>query len=169
MEENERAYTNEEIFKAITRLPEEEQQIILTTLGVDNIKAACASKTNIEACNQALHEKADITIKISNALTQVYENVNNPITASCDDIMRDYDKLKKENKKMLALTLLNNNTFQKDCCEIMIADLKREIAEDQSLKAVDSMFNISGFLEKCLCNGIGLNHTYTGNINEKHI
>jgi hypothetical protein len=169
--ETEKTYTNDEVLKAISRLGDEQQQIIISSFSVDNIKMVCSNKANLNACKEALIEKANISIKIADAITELYNNLNNPSVASCADIMGDYDKLNEEKKKELALGLLNNGTFQRDCCEILIADMERIITENPTLKNLDNIFNLTGFYQKCLRDGIGLNHTYiVGAKNEeKHI
>jgi hypothetical protein len=169
--ETEKTYTNEEIFRAITRLTDEQQHIIILSFPIDNIKMVCSSMANLNACKEALIEKANISIKIADAITEIYNNLNSPSAASCADIMGDYDKLDEEKKKELAIELLNNGTFQKDCCEILISDMERIIAENSTLKNLDNIFNLTGLYKNCLKDGIGLNHTYiVGAKNEeKHV
>ena len=162
MEENKEytpVHSYDEVMKAIMKLPEEEKNAILKYVDIVKIASALDSeeicKSNIIACQECVYAYT----MVSKALDDLYKLVNAPENAT-DEMLSDYDRLNVSQKKETALKLLNNSEFQKDCCEILISDMERNIASDSTLKALDNLLGITKYLRRCLRLGIGADHQY---------
>ena len=66
----------------------------------------------------------------------------------------------EDEKKQIVLNLINNPDFQKKCCEIMSCDMKRNINADDTLKALDQLFNFGKYIDEFIEAGIGCDHEY---------
>ena len=75
-------------------------------------------------------------------------------------IAEEYKELDAEGKFDTALALMNESDFQKDCSEILFADMKRIVESDPTLSAINKLFNITGYYEKAIKLGIGCDHKY---------
>ena len=96
---------------------------------------------------------------IVNTVSELHTIINTPVD-SVDDMLADYDKLNERQKKETTISLLNNDVFQKDLCDILVKDMKRVISGDPTLKFWDDLLGISNYYSKCIEMNIGTNHKY---------
>lgn len=98
-------------------------------------------------------------LRVICSISKLHKYVNN-LTNNTDYIVEDYEKLSENQKKEIALRLLNNAEFQKDCCEILVSDMERIAKSDETVKAINDVFNITGWCKNLIKQGIGMNHKY---------
>ena len=105
MEENKEytpVHSNDEVMKAIMKLPEDEKNAILKYFDIVKIASALDSeevcKSSIIACQECVYAYT----MVSKALGDLYKLVNAPDNA-IDDMMSDYDKLNVSQTKETAL------------------------------------------------------------------
>ena len=153
------ALTYSEVIRAVERLTEEEKQIILNMTNIEQLSLLMTSKEAVDDYKKLLEEHIRTCHVAIGAMSKLYEYVNN-LTNDTDFIVGNYEKLTDAQKKEIALRLLNNNVFQKDCCNILVSDVEKIIKENPTLKAINDTFNIVGFYKKNIERGIGMNHKY---------
>lgn len=153
------AHSYDEVMRAIMKLPEDKKDIILTSLDIAKIVTALDSEKNFAKTIDACDKYINCWAMVRDALNELYNLVN--ITESAtDNVMSDYDMLDASQKKETALRLLNNGEFQRDCCEILITDMERVVANDSTLKGLDNLFGLTKYFKKFLQLGIGADHQY---------
>ena len=147
------------VLKAITKLPDEEKEVLLDLMTINNVVSLIVSQENLKEYVNSI----DIVLKRYSLLVKALADICNIMNDTMDgvsDLVCDYNKLDTDEKKEATLKLMNNSTFQKDCCEILVGDMERIVEEDTTVKAFNDMFNITGWYKKLIKQGIGLNHEY---------
>lgn len=153
------ALTYSEVIRAVERLTEEEKQIILNMTNIEQLSLLMTSKEAVDDYKKLLEEHIRTCHVATGAMSKLYEYVNN-LTNYTDFIVGNYKKLTDDQKKEIALKLLNNGEFQKDCCEILVSDMERIAKSDATVKAINDVFNITGWCKNLIKQGIGMNHHY---------
>lgn len=153
------AHSYSEVMRAIDKLSEEEKNVVLGFLKVNEIKILLDDKDAfIQYCNEWTVYANRLTLFI-NSMKKLYEMIDMP-TDTVDEIVCDYNKLDEDKKKEITLKLMNNGTFQKDCCKILVGDMERLVKESPTLKNINDTFNIVGWYKRNVERGIGMNHKY---------
>lgn len=157
-----RDYTYDEyletVFGALKTLTDDEKDCVLSNLKPHDIFAFITTneKDKIDGYVNELRRSILTSLRYHNALCKLLGI--EPLKDKT--IEEQYKELDADDKFDAALALLNEPSFQKDCCKIMIEDFKRIANSDPALSAVDKLFNISGYFEKALEFGIGCDHRY---------
>lgn len=149
----------DEVMRAIEKLPEEEKETILFQMNIPQLAVLLDSAEKVEEYKETLQKYIDVCTIVMDAISKLYELVNAPEDA-VNDVLEDYSKLDSMQKKETALRLLNNNVFQRDCCDILISDMERVTESDSTLKALDNLFGLVKYFKKCIRLGIGTDHKY---------
>lgn len=153
------ALTYSEVIRAIEKLTEEEKQIIFSMLSVNDLTTLLSSQENIDFYIGEARKCVNRINKVICGIAKLHKHVNN-LTNDTDYIVGNYEKLTDDQKKEIALRLLNNGEFQKDCCEILVSDMERIAKSDATVKAINDVFNITGWCKNLIKQGIGMNHHY---------
>lgn len=156
---NTHIHSCDEVMKAIEKLPEEEKEVILFQMNIPQLAVLLDSAEKVEEYKETLQKYIDVCTIIMDAISKLYELVNAPEDA-VNDVIEDYSKLDSTQKKETALRLLNNNVFQRDCCDILIKDMERVTESDSTLKALDNLFGLVKYFKNCIRLGIGTDHKY---------
>lgn len=147
------------VLKAITKLPDEEKEALLNLMTINNLVSLIVSQENLNEYVDNVLRVLDQYSLLVKALSDIC-NIMNDTMDGVSDLVCDYDKLDADKKKEATLKLMNNADFQKDCCEILVGDMERIVNEDSTVKAINDVFNITGWYKKLIKQGIGLNHEY---------
>lgn len=157
-----RDYTYDEyletVFGALKTLTDDEKDCVLSNLKPHDIFAFITTneKDKIDGYVNELRRSILTSLRYHNALCKLLGI--EPLKDKT--IAEQYEELDTDSKFDVALTLLNDPSFQKNCCKILIEDMKRIVNSDPALSAVDKLFNISKFFETALERGIGCDHVY---------
>lgn len=157
--ENTKTLSYDDIMRAIMKLPDKEKNVILTYFDLNKIASAISTEERFKRSMEECVEYANTWVTVSNALLKLYGIINFPDSAT-DDIVGDYERLDAPQKKETALKLLNNGDFQRDCCDILVDDMKRIVENDSTLKALDNLFGIIKHFKSYVRLGIGTDHKY---------
>ena len=147
------------VMKAVTKLPDKEKEVLMSQMTINQLASLLTSKEKLEQYTQNLVDTIDWFTVLTNAITSICKAMSESIDG-VEDIINDFDKLSSDMKKEATLKLMNNSAFQKDCCEILVGDMERIVNEDVTVKAINDVFNITGWYKKLIKQGIGLNHEY---------
>lgn len=147
------------VMRAVSKLPDVEKETLMNQLTIQQLTNLLVSQDNMNAYIQSIIDTINVYNSLTSALTKVCNALNGCIDG-VDDIVCDYDKLGADKKKEAALKLLNNAEFQKNCCEIMVSDMERIAKTDVNVKAINDVFNITGWCKNLIKRGIGMNHKY---------
>lgn len=147
------------IMRAIIRLPEKEKETLMDQLTIPQITYLLISKENMDEYVKKILDLLETLTNLLSAISKLSDNVTNCIDG-VDDIVGDYNNLNADEKKEAALKLLNNGDFQKNCCEILVGDMERIAKTDVNVKAINDVFNITGWCKNLIKRGIGMNHKY---------
>lgn len=153
------ALTYDEVIRAVDKLTEEEKQNIFSILSVSDLTTLLSSTENIKFYIGEAHKCVNRINSVICSISKLHKYVNN-LTSNADYIVEDYEKLTDDQKKEITLRLLNNGEFQKDCCEILVSDMERIAKSDETVKAINDVFNITGWFKTLIKQGIGMNHKY---------
>lgn len=156
---NDSTHIYDVVLKAITKLPDEEKEVLLDLMTINNLVGLLVSQENLKEYVNSI----DIVLKRYSLLVKALADICNIMNETIDgvsDLVCDYDKLDAGKKKEATLKLMNNSAFQKDCCEILVGDMERIVKEDSTVKAINDVFNITGWYKKLIKQGIGINHKY---------
>lgn len=145
MENNEekevREYTNEDILKAIGKLPEDYQNVLMANLTIYNIKNLINSKKDYEDFYSDYIYKAYCYSIIASAMKELFETIDSKLEDEPKDFSDEYGKLSDVEKKQTALEMLNNKDFQKNCLAILLRGAGK-------------------YLRKCVETSSGCDHKY---------
>lgn len=153
-------YTNGDILKVLGKMPENESAVILACLSIPRIRDILNDEKEYENyCNNV-----EVIAKAYRMFADVFsgfkETVDALLVDNAKDISSSYDNLPETEKKKTALELLNNTDFQKNCCDILVRDYERIVAEDSTCNALDKLLGISKYFRKCIETGLGCDHEY---------
>lgn len=145
--------------RAIMKLSDAEKTVLLSYVDLNKIASVIATEENYIKSLDECTEYANTWLTIRDALTNLHRFINDSDDET-DSIVENYDRLNAPQKKETALRLLNNGIFQRDCCEILVEDMERIVNDNANIKALNDVFNITGWYKKLIKQGIGLNHHY---------
>lgn len=157
-----RDYTYDEyletVFGALKTLTDDEKDCVLSNLKPHDIFAFITTneKDKVDKYVNELRRMILDNLRYHNALCKLLGI--EPLKDKT--IAEQYEDLDAEDKYDTALALMNEPSFQKDCSEILLADMKRIVESDPTLSAINKLFNITGYYEKALKQGIGCDHKY---------
>lgn len=134
MENNEREYTDQDILKAVVKLPRDYQDILLTNLTVYNIKNIINSKKDYEDFYSDYIYKAYCCSMLASAMKELYETIDSKLEEDTKDLSEEYDELNDSDKKRVALEMLNDTGFQKSLYELILGDLKESFLKTRYIK-----------------------------------
>lgn len=155
-------YTYEEILRAINKLEPNEKEAVLSLLKINEIAQLFESQQKVDECCRIAKQYVDLYSLLINSIQKLYVKVTAP-TDTVEDIVCEYNDLSEDNKKNVALELLNTSTFQKDCCDILVKDFERIVKDNPTLKLLNDTFQITDWYKKNIALGIGCNHEYKEN------
>ena len=158
-ETNKPVLSYEEVMKAISKLDDEEKDIVLKQLNLNELAYVLEERSVMKEYCKKLEDIARKSDVMKKAMLKLCVYVNTP-TDEAEDAVREYEKLDRDKKKETALKLLNNSDFQKDCCDILVKYFERIVEENPTLKLLNDTFNISDWYKKNIARGIGCNHEY---------
>lgn len=161
MKNNEvKEYTNGDVLKVLGKMTEEEAGILLTFTNVPEIRNMLNDKEKYDEYLSNVTLIADCYKLFADEMARFRDRVDNLLADEPKDFSSDYDKLSEIEKKQTALEMLNNKDFQKNCCDIIVGDYERIVAEDPTCNALDKLFGIGKYLRKCIETGLGCDHKY---------
>lgn len=126
---------------------------------MDELLRVINSDKAYETYQACLNEIILLNQNFKQALTEVKTLIENPIFVPVD-LSKDYSELEEDKKMQVALEMLNNPSFQKNCCKILMDEYKQVVESDSTMKLVDNLLGFSKYLEKAIKTGIGCNHKY---------
>lgn len=148
----------ETVYGALRTLTDDEKDCILSNLKPHDIFVYITTneKDKVDEYINELRRTILTSLRYHNALCKLLgiEPVKDKT------IVEQYEELDTDSKFNTALALMNEPSFQKDCSEILLADMKRIVESDSTLSAINKLFNITGYYEKALKQGIGCDHKY---------
>lgn len=157
----EEKYTNEDVLKVLRKLPEFERDSLLTIFTVSDIrKLLNKSAKEYEQWNNEMNTLVEHYAMMLKTVELLYKGIDAMLLDDEKCFSSDYDKLTDEHRKRVALELLNNNDFQKNCCEILVKDYKRIVKSNDLLTVLDSVLGLGKYYEKCIQTGFGCDHKY---------
>lgn len=152
-------YSYSDVLKAIYRMQEGERAYLLDTLKASEIAALLNTPSSLNEYCRDLYSVATRCVIVKDALEKLAVSLEN-----CPDVAKefssDYDKLSESEKMQTALEMLNNKDFQKNCCDIIVGDYERIVAEDPTCNALNKLLGISKYFRKCIETGLGCDHKY---------
>lgn len=152
----------ETVLDALKPLTDEEKKSILSALKLNEIYDLLTKEEVASKYLEELRKTIMFYLEYHNVLCKLF-GLKEPKDKT---VTEKYKELDDDSKFNTALELMNEPSFQKDCSKILINDFKKVAKSDQTLSAIDKLFNISGYFEKALERGIACNHKYEA-INEK--
>lgn len=163
MEANKFTYT--EFFKVVSNMNEDKREFFLTNIEIPALLKTLNSEEEFESLIKELDEDAAYYQLMASYLLEVKSKLDSGKYRTTgaidkDTISEKYDVLDEDEKKQIVLNLINNPDFQKKCCEIMSCDMKRNINADDTLKALDQLFNFGKYIDEFIEAGIGCDHEY---------
>lgn len=162
MENNKKSgkYSNEDVLKVVSKLPEVERDNLLETLTVADISKLMNDKTE---CDNFCDYIEKIVVKYSllaDAVRMLNENMDAMLLDDASDFSVDYDKLNDSEKEHATVALLNNDEFKKNCFNILERNFKNLIDSDEVMVALDKTFGLSKIYKKCLDMGRKSDYIY---------
>lgn len=157
-----RDYTYDEyletVYGALRTLTDDEKDCVLSNLKPHDIFAFITTneKDKVDEYINELRKTLLDSLRYHNALCKLLGI--EPLKDKT--IAEQYEELDSDSKFDTALALMNESPFQKDCSEILLADMKRTVKSDPTLSAINKLFNITGYFEKAIKLGIGCDHKY---------
>lgn len=156
MKETNTSTNNEHVYdllmRAIMRLPNNEKEFLMEQFTIPQLTYLFSEKEHV-------NDYINKTVNLLNVIKNLNDNIVKCMNEG-DDIASDYNKLNDDEKKEAALKLLNNEDFQKNCCEILVSDMERIVNTDSTAKAINDVFNLTGIYKKLIEQGIGTDHHY---------
>lgn len=152
-------HTYDEVLKAVGKLSEKEKDFILRQMNLQDVLHITNTQEIVDNYCDLAKTYADAYILLSEVIRKIYANLNAP-TDAVGDIVSDYKELSADQKKVVALDLLNNGDFQKDCCNILVKDFERVASENPTVKVLDNLLGFSKYFKRCINLGIGCDHKY---------
>lgn len=148
----------ETVYGALRTLTDDEKDSVLSNLKLQEIFAFLTTeeKEKVDAYKNELINTIMCYLKFYNAFCKLL-GIELPKDKT---IVESYRELDTDSKFDVALALMNESEFQKDCSKILIDDFKRIAKSDSTLNAIDKLFNFSKYFEGALERGIGLDHKY---------
>lgn len=154
MENNEekevREYTNEDILKAIGKLPEDYQNVLMANLTIYNIKNLLNSKKDYEDFYSDYIYKAYCYSIIASAMKELFETIDSKLEDEPKDFSDEYGKLSDVEKKYATVSLMNNAEFKKNYSDILEHNFNKVINLDETTAALNSAFGLSNLYKKIL-------------------
>lgn len=164
MENNEvkevKEYTNGDVLKVLGKMTEEEAGILLAFTNVLEIRNMLNDKEKYDEYLSNVTLISYYYKLFADEMARFRDRVDALLTDEPKDFSSDYDKLSEIEKKQTALEMLNNKDFQKNCCDIIVGDYERIVAEDPTCNALDKLLGIGKYLRKCIETGLGCDHKY---------
>lgn len=162
MENNKKSgkYSNEDVLKVVSKLPEVERDNLLETLTVADIFKLMNDKTE---CDNFYDYIEKIVVKYSllaDAVRMLNENMDAMLLDDASDFSVDYDKLNDSEKEHATVALLNNDEFKKNCFNILERNFKNLINSDEVMITLDKAFGLSKIYKKCLDMGRKSDYIY---------
>ena len=148
-----------DVIKAVDQLPENNKQLLLSKMSIPQLVELLNSAEKFDEYRTTVETYINVMVFIVNTVSELHTIINTPVD-SVDNILADYEKLNERQKKETTLSLLNNDVFQKDVCDILVKDMKRVISGDPTLKFWDDLLGISNYFSRCIEINIGTNHKY---------
>lgn len=135
MENNEvRNYTDQDVLKAVGKLPEERRNILLRSLTISDIQGLLNSKERYGEFYAECMSNIHLFKTIADALKELFETMDSKLEDDERDFSADYDKLNDSDKKRVALEMLNDTGFQKSLYELILCDLKEAFLKTRHIK-----------------------------------
>lgn len=161
MKNNEvREYTNSDVLKVLGKMTENEAGILLTFTNVPELRNMLNDKEKYNEYISNVTLIADCYKLFADEMARFRDRVDDLLIDEPKEFSSDYDKLSEIEKKQTALEMLNNKNFQKNCCDIIVSDYERIVAEDPTCNALDKLLGISKYFRKCIETGLGCDHKY---------
>lgn len=152
-------FSYDDVFKMFNRLSKDEKSI-LSNLHIEDVYLLLnADGESFQTHINTVVSNIQLHIKYVHALLKLREMTFDVSGKDCD-ITNEYKNLSEKDKLKVALSLLNTETFQKDCSKILLNDFKKFIEIDPTIKALDQLLGIEKYLDYCIQSGIGCNHKY---------
>lgn len=158
-------YTYENLLLALNSMDEEKKHLLLKSVKVSDLFEMMNSEEKFENAMKNIDQYVAWYQLMQAYLQELKMILDKPECISTrginkETVSEDYDCLEEDEKKAVALNLINNPNFQKKYCEIMCCDIKRNINSDATLKALDQLFEISNYMDRFIKAGIGCDHKY---------
>lgn len=153
-------YSNEDVLKVVSKLPEVERDNLLETLTVADISKLMNDKTE---CDNFCDYIEKIVVKYSllaDAVRMLNENIDAMLLDDASEFSVDYDKLNDSEKEHATVALLNNDEFKKNCFNILERNFKKLIDSDEVMITLDKAFGLSKIYKKCLDMGRKSDYIY---------
>lgn len=152
-------YTYTELMRAVDKLDDREHEKLLSMLKVNEILYIMNDEKEYDHYMDCLQQLVEYYMVVYSALEDVKKNIAIPMDEKAD-FSKGYDALPEEKKMDVALGMLNNPTFQKNCAKVLASDYKRIVNSDPVAGIIDALLGISEKYEKLVENGIGCDHVY---------
>lgn len=148
----------ETVYGALRTLTDDEKDSVLSNLKLQEIFAFLTTdeKEKVDEYVNGLVNTIISYLKFYNALCKLL-GIELPKEKT---IVESYKELDTDKKFYMALALMNEPEFQKDCSKILIDDYKRLAKSDPVIGALDKLLNVGGYFERALAHGIGCDHKY---------
>lgn len=159
LREEKGCYTYTELMRAVDKLDDREHEKLLSMLKINEILFLMNDEKEYDHYMDCLQQLVEYYMVVYSALEDVKKNIKIPVDEQAD-FSKGYDALPEEKKMDVALGMLNNPIFQKNCAKILTSDYKRIAKSDPTVGAIDALFGISKYFEKLIEQGIGCKHRY---------
>ena len=148
-------YTYDELFKACGVLNDKEKKLLFECFYSNNLLDIMNDEILFKQYCIMFNEYERRYNELNLAFKRVYLALKNKNENEIKEFVSDYVKLPEEHKKQVALNMLNQPDFQRNCCDILVKEYERNVKTDSTLAALDKALGLGKYFRNLVEKGIG--------------